>query len=231
MKKIIILTIIFSFIFTFAVSGNTTQNSFHKEGNYYKNPIGQTIPGVRKRGIDISAYQKEINWEEVAKDDVSFVFIRCANTNQGIDNTFEYNATNALKNGIKIGIYLRTTAVTKKQVLQEAEYIIKEAQKYHVTYPLVIDVEGYPVDQLDNNSLKTIVTTFCEKIKKAGYEPMIYASKYWLEHKGLGSLPYRVWVAQYNNPCTYKGKRSFWQCSCKGRIKGIKGDVDIDFQY
>lgn len=228
-KHFIILLIIGTFVIhPIKIKANVYE--FTKVNGVYINKYGEEIPGVRKRGIDISAYQKDIDWEEVARDDVSFVFIRCANTNQGIDETFETNAKGALKNGIPIGIYYRSTALTKKQALLEAKYTIQEAKKYHVTYPLVIDVEGYPMSELSKENLREIIKVFCEEVKSAGYEPMIYASKDWFENR-IGNLPYRRWVAQYNSECTYNGKRSFWQCSSKGKIRGIKGNVDIDFQY
>ena len=42
---------------------------------------------------------------------------------------------------------------------------------------------------------------------------------------------YVVWVAQYNDVCTYSGRYNIWQYSSSGRIPGINGNVDCNIFY
>ena len=79
-------------------------------------------------------------------------------------------------------------------------------------------------------------------IKKAGYKPGLYASKYYLINKiylEQISSDAIIWVASYgkNNGAipsdSYKfaGKFNIWQYTSTGKIPGISGDVDCDISY
>lgn len=218
-------------IFSCSVYAATYDNGWYKVNGVYVNPNGTEIPGAYKRGIDISSHQGVIDWEKVAKDDVNFAFIRCGSstTLSSADDKFEYNCENAIKNGIPIGIYYRTNAQTPEVARCEAYYTLSRISKYTITYPVAIDVEGNSIANLSKEQLTENIIAFCEVIKEAGYIPCVYASTSWFNHK-IGEIPYKKWVAQYNSACNISGKISFWQCSCRGRIDGISGNVDIDFQ-
>ena len=73
------------------------------------------------RGIDVSAYQKTIDWKAV-KDSgkVDFAFLRVGYRGWGtgkmeLDSRFAYNAKSALENGIPIGVYFVTKAITPEE--------------------------------------------------------------------------------------------------------------------
>ena len=59
----------------------------------------------------------------------------------------------------------------------------------------------------------------------------IYANKNWFEKKLTNKTfqKYPKWVAQYSNLCTYSGNYVMWQCTNKGTVNGIRGNVDINF--
>ncbi|NLL02839.1 MAG: endolysin, partial [Clostridiales bacterium] len=42
---------------------------------------------------------------------------------------------------------------------------------------------------------------------------------------------YIIWLAQYNDQVTYKGKYDIWQYSSKGSVAGINGNVDMNLSY
>lgn len=77
-----------------------------------------------------------------------------------------------------------------------------------------------------------MIKAFCERIKALGFEPMIYASTSWLNNKlDMTQLPYKVWVAQYNTVCEYKGEYVLWQYTSQGSVPGINGNVDMNECY
>ena len=83
---------------------------------------------------------------------------------------------------------------------------------------------------------------FYSIIKKAGYKPGIYASKYYYMDKiDSSKLPSdcAIWVASYGKNTgamptdnyRYNGKFDIWQYTSTGRIAGINGDVDFDVSF
>lgn len=205
-------------------------NGFYKTKAGYINRLGEVIDGVTSRGIDVSSFQGNIDWDEVAEDDVSFVFIRCGNSRKGMDTKFCENATGAKKAGIPFGLYYRTFAPNEEIAVMEAEYTVLCAKKYGATLPLVIDIEGSELAALGSVQLQKNVAAFCETVKDAGYEPLIYASKSFV-NSYLSDSPYPKWIAQYGDYLTYEGKAEYWQCSSHGYVKGIEGRVDIDLKF
>lgn len=180
--------------------------------------------------MDVSSYQGTIDWSKVAMDDVSFAFIRCGNTKSGPDDKYEYNVTNALANGIEVGIYYASYAPNEEVAKMEALYAINCAAGKNITLPIVYDVEGKALASLGGEQLKKNVKAFCETVRAAGYTPMVYSSKSFL-NTYLGTPDCDIWVARYGDLNDYGKKCRFWQCSSHGMVMGIEGRVDLDFQY
>lgn len=188
------------------------------------------IPGAIRRGIDVSCYQGQIDWEKVANDDVDFAFIRAGSYKAGLDDFFEYNVTEALKYGLDVGLYVYSYATTPRMAEIEAQFLIQQADRFGTNYPLVYDIEDAWHKLLSHEELDVLVETFCKTVEDAGYIPLVYSSKNWLENK-LSNTKYDQWVAQYSSECTLKEPYTFWQASSHTKIDGIKGRVDVDFQF
>lgn len=236
MKRILKIFISFCLCISISTPIYATEADYYDKGwkrvrGVYVDNNGVEVPGAYKRGIDVSSFQGTIDWAKVAKDDVSFAFIRCGSSKMGNsgDDYFNYNCRNALLNGIPIGIYYRTNAQTPEVAALEAQYVLERVKRFKITYPIAIDVEGPSIANLSRKELDANITAFCEIIKEAGYIPCIYSSTSWFRDK-IGNLPYKKWVAQYGNECNLEDKISFWQCTSHGKIDGIDGRVDIDFQ-
>ena len=76
-----------------------------------------------------------------------------------------------------------------------------------------------------------VINAFAQTVKNAGYTPMVYANKNWLNNYIYANdiVSYcRVWVAQYNSECTYDKRFNMWQFTNSGNIGGISGHVDIN---
>jgi len=79
--------------------------------------------------------------------------------------------------------------------------------------------------------LYRLYDAFADEISKAGYEPMLYGSKLYLEEVWEDTDKRPVWLAHYADRTNYKGPYRIWQAANTGRIKGISGDVDLDIMY
>ncbi len=193
-------------------------------------------------GIDVSAHQGYIDWKKVAKTGVKFAMIRVGVRGHKtgkvqIDQYFKYNIENAQKNGIKVGVYFFTQAITTKEALEEANIVLNCIKGYKLDMPVVYDMEyvGYVTSRtklanLTNEQRTDIAIAFLEKVKKAGYIPMFYANKNWLEQAiQLSRLNnYFIWFARYNDVPDYAYRYHMWQYTEKGKISGINGVVDIN---
>ena len=68
------------------------------------------------------------------------------------------------------------------------------------------------------------------KLKDAGYTPVHYASKSYLEYIWL-PVDYDIWLAHYTKQTSYKGDYVMWQLSSNGKVDGINNYVDINVYY
>ena len=104
--------------------------------------------GQKSMGIDVSAHQGVIDWSQVKASGVDFAMIRVGfrGQTQGSifeDKYFKSNVTGAIKNGIKVGIYFYSTAISEEEALEEAAWVVNKIAPYNITYPVVYDFEDF----------------------------------------------------------------------------------------
>ena len=193
------------------------------------------------KGIDISSWQGEINWEKVKNSGIDFVIIRCGFRHQIADDVnedkrFKYNISEANKYGIPVGVYFYSTAITQKEVLEEASFVLNLIDDYEVIYPVVYDFEMFNSGRTKGVSDEIInenALTFLSYIEEHGYKGMLYtnyrsATKHWQMDQ---YQDYKIWFAQYIDKATYEGKYEMWQYADTGRVDGIIGNVDLNESY
>ncbi len=196
-------------------------------------------------GIDVSEWQKEIDWDKVKKDGIKYAFIRVGyrGSSQGTlneDAYFKQNIEGALAAGIDVGVYIFSQAITKKEAQAEANYVLERIKDYNITFPVVLDYE-FTSDsgrlekaKLSKEKATNICLEFCDTVKAAGYTPMVYANPDMLEnHLKPESISdkYLIWLANYTTETSYAGKYDYWQYSSDGSVDGIEGRVDMNFFY
>ncbi len=204
-------------------------------------------------GIDVSEFQGNIDWKAVADSGIDFAMIRVGyrgmkNGTIQEDACAKYNLQEASKNGLKIGAYFFSTAVTKEEAREEAEWTKKLLAGYPVTYPVAYNCEGFqnPSSRQFDLSVEErtkLADVFLESIEENSYTGMFYAAKSELDDNNLWnaedlSLRYRIWVAQYAEQTwpekaksDYAGEHVMWQYTNRGKIDGIKGAVDFNVAY
>lgn len=192
-------------------------------------------------GIDVSEWQGSIDWEKVKATGISFAMIRCGfrqieGSEVIEDATFRQNIEGATKAGLKVGVYFFGTAKNEREAIEEAEFTVNLIKDYHLTYPVVYDIETFNSGRLKNIGMSTItnnVLAFTETVGSFGYETMIYSFKdalsYYLDMGRLeGKL---IWLAHWVNKTDYNGQYHMWQYSDSGRVDGIKTNVDLNISY
>ncbi len=193
-------------------------------------------------GIDVSSWNKEIDWQQVADYGVDFAVIRMgyrgSSTGSLVEDAyFRENVEGAINAGIKVGLYFFTQAVSEVEAVEEASIIASLARSYNIEYPIFIDTEGAGgngrADGLDVETRTKVCAAFCETIESAGYTPGIYASKNWynnnIDYETLSK--YTIWLAQYTDVPTFEEDYHMWQYTSDGSIPGIEGRVDFNISY
>lgn len=201
--------------------------------------------GVSKNGvlgIDVSKWQKEIDWDKVKNEGVDFAIIRCGYRGSVTgslveDPYFEQNIKGARAAGIKVGVYFFTQAVNEVEAVEEASMVISLVRDYELQYPVFIDTEGAGgngrADSLNVEERTAVCEAFCTTVKNAGLEAGVYASRNWYNNKLTASTleSYAIWLAEYRSVPLYQGYYQMWQYTSKGKINGINGNVDLNVSY
>ncbi len=193
-------------------------------------------------GIDISAYQKEVDWRAVKQDGVEFVFLRLAFRGYtagtlNLDSYFLQNLRDAKEAGLKVGAYVFSTAISVQEAMEEAAFALETLAGEPLDMPLVFDWEAnnsrYRNYDLDTKTLNNCATAFCEAVKAAGYTPMIYFNMPagYLKYDLSGLTRYDFWFAQYSNKPTMYYDYQIWQYSDSGSVNGVEGRVDMNIAF
>ncbi|MBQ7942566.1 MAG: glycoside hydrolase family 25 [Lachnospiraceae bacterium] len=204
-------------------------------------------------GIDVSKYQGTIKWNEVAAAGIDFAMIRVGYRTTGSgeiveDSNARYNLQEATANGIKVGVYFYSTAISEAEAIEEAQWVKSLIAGYKITYPVAYDCEGYENTNsrqygIGREERTSFAKAFLNEIYAGGYTPMFYSSKGELTggNKWLTSeleKSYKIWVSWYPQfafPETphadYAGEYAMWQYTNNGTIAGISTSVDVNVAY
>lgn len=223
--------------FTLKVRDNYT---YKEDEIYFKDAVNNYKTDNTKLGIDVSKWQGEINWEEVAKEGVEFAIIRMSYQNgfDGevlIDPCFEQNIEGCLKNNIPVAIYFSSYAKTAEEAKNHANWICKKLNEYnYANLNIAFDWENWSSFNklgLSLIDINNIANTFMDECVNLGYKSMLYSSKTYLENVWQNSNNYPVWLANYVKHTSYNGSYNIWQFCQTGIINGISGHVDINVMY
>jgi len=202
---------------------------------------GNTISHL---GIDVSAYQGEIDWEQVADFGIEYAYIRAGYRGYGsgklvVDDFASDNIAGCLENNINCGVYFFSQAISEEEIDEEIELILEVIGEYEdFSGPIIIDVEKVEESSARGNQLSReertqLIKRFCNKVREAGYTPVIYGN--------LNSLfnmldidqiaTENIWFAFYNDFLYYPYRVYAWQYSDKFSVPGISGNVDVNMIF
>lgn len=198
--------------------------------------------GGARLGIDVSKWNKEIDWAKVKEAGIEFAIIRCGyrGASSGalvLDPMYKKNIEGAIEAEIPVGVYFFTQALDEVEAVEEASMVISLIEEYDVDYPVFLDSESAGgrgrADALDAEERTKIHKAFLETIASAGYETGIYASRNWLndELDMTEMSEYKTWLAEYADIPVYDKYYHMWQYTSKGSVDGIETRVDLNLSY
>lgn len=225
-----------------ALLEDTGEKNAEEEADDTEDSLLRLADGNHYFGIDVSKWNKEIDWPAVKNAGVDFAIIRCGYRGSSTgalveDPYFLKNIEGATEVGIEVGLYFFTQATNEMEAVEEASMAISLAKDFQLDYPIFIDTEGAGgngrADGITVEARTAVCKAFSETVEEAGYQAGIYASKNWYENQlEVDQLSdYAIWLAQYSDTPTYDGDYHMWQYSSKGNIDGINGNVDLNVSY
>jgi lysozyme len=203
---------------------------------------------TKRIGIDVSEYQKDIDWNAVKNDGVEFAFIRVGYRGYVYarlveDKKLQQNLQNAKAAGIKVGVYFYSKAINTTEAVEEANFVVNAINATSLDLPIFLDVEyDGSADRLLNANLSSsaqtdIVNAFISTCNTHGYSAGVYASANVLKTKmDASSIADRgyVWLAHWTSNTNYSGTFNFWQyggTESSLTVNGISDKVDGDVWY
>jgi len=200
-------------------------------------------------GIDVSAWQDDINWEKVKRSGIDYVLIRAGWT--GLDSpfgthkdmNFEDHYKGAKEAGLLVGVYYYSCATTTTEAEKEAQKVLSILDERELDLPVVFDFEyagRIKVKYEGKSNTTSTILAFLEYIEKnSDYEAMFYSYRSimdpdWSPKFYMSKIEknHRVWIAQYYTDIeTYTRPFEFWQYTSSGSVSGVNGSVDCNFWY
>ena len=191
------------------------------------------------KGIDVSHWQGEIDWETISEQGVSFVFIKATEGSAFVDEKYAYNSKMARENGLSVGAYHFFSYDSNGKI--QADNFINTVKPFEGMLPPVVDLEFYG-DKLKNPSEKEDVDKELKILLDSledyyGQKPIIYASEISYNLYLLNDYTdYEIWISNYITKPLMIDKRewTFWQHTDKGRLDGFDGEeefIDVNVFY
>ena len=193
-------------------------------------------------GVDVSEYQGYIDWKKVKADGIDFALIRVGYRgytagDMYLDGSFHHNMSEANRLKIPVGVYFFSGAINEKEARAEANFVLRYIKQYKVDLPVAFDMEDISssknrMKNLTQEERTAITRAFCERIKEAGYDTLVYGNGKWL----LERLNYEeiaefgTWYANWDY-FYWPYKVTYYQYTSNGKVSGIPGRVDMNVGF
>lgn len=180
------------------------------------------------RGVDVSRYQGQIDWELLASNDISFAYIKATEGSSYVDSCFSYNYEEARKTSLRVGAYHFFSYDSDGQT--QAEHYIAVVEKTEGMLPPMIDLEFYG-DKKQNppaqSQVRQELTVMLNRLEEYyGMKPIIYATeKSYKLYLADAFQEYDIWIRNVITSPRLSDHRewTFWQYTDRGKLEGYQG--------
>lgn len=198
----------------------------------YKNIITLSNPkslGYTIKGVDVSEYQGDIDWQILSNQDIQFAFIKATEGSSYVDPNFLDNFTNALNTNLRVGAYHFFSFESSGKT--QAENFIDTVPIVENSLPNVVDVELYgdfKSNPLDVQSVVKELTTMLQSLEDTyKSKPIIYTTKITYNLYIKDNFPnYSIWLrdVHFSHNVKLTPNVDFWQYSSTQILDGYNGD-------
>jgi len=208
------------------LSHGLTQTMDAKNHAVLQTPTSASVEPIK--GIDVSHFQGQIDWDELASSDIEFAYIKATEGQYYVDPKFHANRSGAQTSGVTYGSY--HFFHPDENALAQANHFLKTVGPIN-QLPPVIDIEV--TNNQTPEKIKQGVKIWLDQVEQStGCKPIIYTNHYfWDENLDQSFSSYPLWIADYAKAPTLPPGVSdwvFWQYSEQGHQQGIPNPVDLD---
>ena len=207
--------------------------------NYFS-PSGKHLGTSKIKVVDVSYYQKDIDWEKFKNESDCYGVILRLGYYETLDKKFISNLNELKRLNIPYGIYLFSYSTTLTGAKKEANFTNNMISTYNITPTLGIyyDIESWNTKNSSSNEISKdmynkIVEEYINTVNNYNggkYKVKVYSGRWYAMNRlGEAAKNHVDWVAEYNSTCKYDSAYSMWQYTSKGSIPGIEGNVDISY--
>ncbi len=189
--------------------------------------------GFEVRGIDISHYQEDVEWESLSLSTVnglplSFVIVKATEGMSLMDKNFDNNFYEVREMGVVRGAY--HFFIPDGNARRQAEFYLRQVHLEPGDLPPILDIEKRGEKGLEE--FQGEVKIWLDIVEaRYGVLPIIYTNldfrRKYLDDPAFE--PYPLWIANYyKKELKYDGAWVLWQYTDLGKVEGIKHNVDFD---
>lgn len=195
-------------------------------------------------GVDVSHYQLDIDWSQVRKSGKEFAILKAMyEGSRNRDEYFEKNYRDCIENGFLTGAYIFIGSKSIADPVGDAYAFLHILNGRGMKYGVWIDAEYSVLRAQGKQKIETIIQTEGDILRRAGYRVGVYCNYDWYKNVLTTSVKnsYPLWIARYPKNDVGKIVSSLspkdlkntvaWQYSSKGKVPGIRGNVDLDVDY
>lgn len=182
---------------------------------------------IKRKGVDISTHNGNVNFKALQAAGVEFVIIRCgygSDLKYQDDNYFEKNVKKAEAAGMPWGVYLYSYADSIEKAKSEAQHVKRLLGGRKPLYGVWYDIEDKIMPE-QKKLLSDIVVTFCEAMEAEGLYVGVYSWGSWFNTRMDDRVEaYDKWICQWYKTCEYQGQYGIWQYTNELKIGGKRFD-------
>lgn len=187
---------------------------------------------METKGIDISVWQKNVDYAKLKEQGIEFAIIRCGYGKHSTqkDKMFEQHFEGLKNAGIKVGAYLYSYAMSLVDTKLEVQNCLEFIKGKTFELPIFYDMEEAKAKSLGKDILTNMAIEFCSMLENNGYKAGIYANLDWFKNylDVNRLLNYKIWLAKWSNTLNADFRVDFWQYTSQGQVEGISGNVDMN---
>lgn len=188
-----------------------------------------------KQGVDISGANTITSWSKI-KENSEFIILKLGNIydedENYIDSKFVTNYNNAIKNGLKVGVYVYNYCNSLEKLKEGTNWVVSQLKGKDITLPVFLDMEDSTIAKEGKEALTNQCKEFSKIIQNSGFKAGVYANASWFKIYLDKSKFYKdtfIWIAQYKVKVPQIDNYDLWQYTSLGTLSGIKGNVDINY--
>lgn len=188
------------------------------------------------KGIDVSHHQGEIDYRMIKENhpEIKFVIAKATEGCTYTDNCFDRNMGECKDVGLLRGAYHYVRGDVS--FYDQARHFINVVEDYGKDVVLALDVEDHTL----TGKMASFVAGGVYEMAAEIYDtlhtyPLIYVSRAFMSPNMFNNIGNICggWIASWGDKTPHRSdlNTSIWQYTSKGRVSGIRGDVDMDIAY